>query len=286
MGATCPPSQGSYRPLESLAAYNGQSAAGTWTLEVTDAGAFDTGTLNGWKLQVTYVPGTCPGRVPTPVAPETPAPCITIFVDVPEGDTFYQYVRWMACQEYVSGYQCGGVGEPCPGTYFRPGASVTRGQILKMIVNAAGGPFINPESPTFADVDVDSAFYTYIETAAAHELIGGYLCGGPGEPCDDTARPYFRPGNNITRGQLSKVVALARRMDTSITGTARFADVPLDSVFSGSIEAVAQGGIVSGYPCGGPGEPCDEANRPYFRPGASATRGQVSKIVTQGYEGP
>jgi hypothetical protein len=192
----------------------------------------------------------------------------------------------MACQEYVSGYQCGGVGEPCPGTYFRPGASVTRGQLLKMVVNAAGGPYINPESPTFADVPVDNIFYTYIETAATHNLIGGYPCGGPGEPCDGMARPYFRAGSNITRAQLSKVIALARRMDMGSQESSRFADVPLDSAFSGSIEAVASAGIVSGYPCGGPGEPCDEARRPYFRPGASATRGQVSKIVTRGYEGP
>ncbi|MGA7733020.1 MAG: hypothetical protein WCD37_17310, partial [Chloroflexia bacterium] len=39
-------------------------------------------------------------------------------------------------------------------------------------------------------------------------------------------------------------------------------------------------GIMQGYPCGGPGEPCVDPNfLPYFRPGASATRGQASKIV-------
>jgi hypothetical protein len=39
-------------------------------------------------------------------------------------------------------------------------------------------------------------------------------------------------------------------------------------------------GIVSGYPCGGPGEPCSSRNLPYFRFNSSSTRGQASKIVS------
>ena len=31
--------------------------------------------------------------------------------------------------------------------------------------------------------------------------------GGPGEPCDLENRPYFRPNNNVTRGQIAKVVS-------------------------------------------------------------------------------
>jgi subtilisin-like proprotein convertase family protein len=286
IGSTCPPNQGSYRPEESMAALLGQSAAGAWKLEVTDAGAFDTGTIQAWKLQITYTPGTCPASTPTPGVPEDQQPCTVAFADVPEGDTFYPYVHWMACRGYVSGYPCGNDGEPCPGTYFRPGASVTRGQLVKMVVNAAGGAFLSPETPTFADVPVGSAFYTYIETAANHGIIGGYPCGGAGEMCDELNRPYFRPGNNITRGQLSKVVAIARRMEIVTPTSPRFADVPLDHTFAGFIEAVSSEGIVGGYPCGSPGEPCDAQSRPYFRPANSATRGQVSKIVTRGYEGP
>jgi hypothetical protein len=36
---------------------------------------------------------------------------------------------------------------------------------------------------------------------------------------------------------------------------------------------------MSGYPCGGPGEPCDGENRNYFRPNNPLTRGQTAKIV-------
>ena len=39
-------------------------------------------------------------------------------------------------------------------------------------------------------------------------------------------------------------------------------------------------GVISGYGCGGAGEPCNPpGNRPYFRTYNSATRGQTSKIV-------
>ena len=51
--------------------------------------------------------------------------------------------------------------------------------------------------------------------------------------------------------------------------------------------SVAAQGIVVGYSCGGPLEPCvPPGNRPYFRPNNNATRGQVSKIVTIAYGGP
>lgn len=58
-----------------------------------------------------------------------------------------------------------------------------------------------------------------------------------------------------------------------------FEDVPLGHPFHDYIGRLASRGIMSGYPCGGQGEPCEENNLPYFRPGNNATRGQTSKIV-------
>jgi hypothetical protein len=208
------------------------------------------------------------------------------FMDVPISQPFYPYIQWMGCRSYISGYTCGGPGEPCPGAYFRPGANVTRGQLLKMVVNAAGWLVSTPTVPTFADVPDSHPFYPFIETGVSHGIISGYDCGGPGEPCDPQNRPYFRAGNDITRGQLSKVIALARGYALPSPATPTFADVPDSHPFYGFVEAMAAHNIVSGYDCGGVGEPCDPANRPYFRPAADATRGQVSKFVTLAYGGP
>ncbi|MHB8861537.1 MAG: S8 family serine peptidase [Pirellulaceae bacterium] len=47
------PFNGTYRPEGSLSAFNGQSVTGTWTLEITDDAAKNSGTLQNWALTVT-----------------------------------------------------------------------------------------------------------------------------------------------------------------------------------------------------------------------------------------
>ena len=64
-------------------------------------------------------------------APHTPAQAT--FADVPPTDPFYTFVETAACHAIISGYACGGPGEPCPGAYFRPAHNATRGQLSKMI---------------------------------------------------------------------------------------------------------------------------------------------------------
>jgi guanyl-specific ribonuclease Sa len=59
-----------------------------------------------------------------------------------------------------------------------------------------------------------------------------------------------------------------------------FADVPQGNPFWVFIERVSLHGVISGYTCGGVGEPClPPQNRPYFRTYGNATRGQSAKIV-------
>jgi hypothetical protein len=55
--------------------------------------------------------------------------------------------------------------------------------------------------------------------------------------------------------------------------------VSASNVFYQFVERLTSRGVLSGYPCGGQGEPCGPGNRPYFRPHVDATRGQTSKIV-------
>ena len=59
-----------------------------------------------------------------------------------------------------------------------------------------------------------------------------------------------------------------------------FADVPTSSPFYGYLHNLTLQGIVSGYTCGGSGEPCiPPANLPYYRPGAPVTRLQMTKFI-------
>jgi hypothetical protein len=211
---------------------------------------------------------TTPTNTHTPTA--IPTQCTIMFSDVPEGSTFYPYIRCMACRGIISGYADG---------TFRPGNLVTRGQLSKIVSEAAGFSEI-PADWTFQDVPPDSTFYLFIERLSSRGIIGGYPCGSEGEPCvPPLNRPYFRPYSNATRGQIAKIVAVAANF-TEIPPGQTFEDVPTSNPFYLWIERLAGRGIIGGYPCGSPGEPCvPPLSRPYFRWGNNATRGQTSKIV-------
>ncbi len=217
-------------------------------------------------------PTTFTMTVPT----STPTNCTIQFTDVTEDNTFYPSIICLACGGIIDGYTSGcETGNPC----FKPGNNVTRGQISKIVSNAAGFND-TPTGQTFQDVPPGSTFYDYIERLAARDVMQGYPCGDPIEPCiGPDNRPYFRPNGTATRGQISKIVSNAAGFNDTSTGQA-FQDVPLNSTFYDYIERLSSRGIINGYPCGGPGEPCiGPDNRPYFRTGALTTRGQASKIV-------
>jgi hypothetical protein len=200
--------------------------------------------------------------------------CALTFTDVPPQHTFYPFVRCLACRGIVNGY---------PDGTFKPNNPVTRGQLAKIVSQSAG--FNEPVSgQTFDDVVPDSTFYEYIERLASRQVMGGYVCGvDPAEPCGAENRPYFRPNAGATRGQLTKIVSNAAGFSDTIPDTQyQFADVEPGSTFWLYVERLLlnRPGVMSGYSCGGPGEPCDSESRPYFRPNNPLTRGQTAKIVT------
>jgi hypothetical protein len=189
---------------------------------------------------------------------------------VPNGSTFYAYIRCLACRGIVNGYADG---------TFRPNNNVTRGQLSKIVSNSAG--FSDPQTTQlFQDVAPGSTFFVYIGRLASRGYISGYPCGGTGEPCDPPANlPYFRTNNNATRGQITKIVSNAAGFVDPPAGQI-FEDVPPGSTFYTYTQRLASRGVMSGYPCSGPGEPCiPPDDRPYFRTFNNATRGQTSKIV-------
>ncbi|HUS14694.1 MAG TPA: S-layer homology domain-containing protein [Chloroflexia bacterium] len=214
-----------------------------------------------------------------PTATETPAPptpCTVEFTDVPPSSPFYPYIRCLVCRGIVSGYADG---------TFRPGFAITRGQTAKLVSNAAGFQDAIPSTQqTFTDVPTRDPFWIYIERLAApgRNYISGYQCGvPPAGACDNQNRPWFLVSNNVTRGQIAKIVANAAGLNNAIPSTQQtFSDVPTGNAFWIYIERLAPLNVISGYTCGSPpAGPCDPQNRPYFLPFNSATRGQTAKIV-------
>jgi hypothetical protein len=112
------------------------------------------------------------------------------FSDVPITSPFYQYIETAAHNGIITGYADG---------TFRPQNNVTRGQTAKIVVLAAQWPLVSPSIPTFIDVPTDHPFFVYIETAFCRHVISGYSDG------------TFRPENNVTRGQVAKILCLASR---------------------------------------------------------------------------
>ena len=107
----------------------------------------------------------------------------------------------------------------------------------------------------FTDVPPDHIFYPYVMFLACRGVISGYNDG------------TFRPNNDVTRGQLSKIITLSEGWAVDITNGPHFADVPPDNPFYPYIETIYNHHAVSGYSDG------------TFRWGSSVTRGQLSKIV-------
>jgi hypothetical protein len=208
---------------------------------------------------------TAAGGAPRPAQAQTatPPPCRISFRDVPVEYWANGYIEWAYCNGVVSGYSDG---------TFRPEATTTRSQIAKMVVVAARFPLTLPAgAPHFADVPPASPFYVYVEVAWNHGILSGYADG------------TFQPGSPVTRAQLAKMIVVARGLTATAPATATFADVPASHWAYGYVERAFERAIVSGYVCGGAGEPCPGV---YVRPEALATRAQLCKMLFQAFNVP
>jgi hypothetical protein len=73
----------------------------------------------------------------------------------------------------------------------------------------------------FTDVPSTNPFYAFVNRIYQQDLVTGYPCGGPGEPCDAQNRPYYSPINNVTRQQMAKFIDNARHLpgiDIEVSG--------------------------------------------------------------------
>jgi N-acetylneuraminic acid mutarotase len=223
-----------------------------------------------------YLEVPCTAFTPTATATNTPGPsptaCPITFSDVAPSDYFYVPVQYLYCRGAISGYADG---------TFRPYNNTTRAQLSKIVVLGFALPIQTPVGGaySFTDVAPGSTFFDYVETATVHNLVTGYGCGvsnpqtGAPEPCDGGNRPYYRAGNNVTRGQLSKIVVAAAGWTLINPPSPTFNDVAPGSTFYAYVETAVCHSILGGYADGS------------FRPGNPATRGQISKIVYLALQG-
>lgn len=112
------------------------------------------------------------------------------FSDVPSSRPEHDAIIALAARGVISGYADG---------TFRPEAQVTRGQASKMVFNAMGWR-VDVDPVLFADMPTGSLYADFANTLKKKGVISGYGCG---------SGVCFYPGNNITKGQLIKVVTMS-----------------------------------------------------------------------------
>ena len=205
--------------------------------------ATPTTTLTSTPFSTLTPMSTATGTV---IPTSSPTLCPLSFSDVHPNDYFYDGVRYLYCQGVISGYA---------DNTFRPYTNATRGQISKILVLSSGWQLECPDIARFIDVPIGSTFFCFVETAYSHGIISGYP--------DST----FRPGNDVTRGQLTKMVVLARGWNDPCPSVGHFTDVLPGSTFFCFVETAYAHGVISGYGNG------------TFGPGDSATRGQIAAII-------
>jgi S-layer homology domain len=117
------------------------------------------------------------------------------FTDVPPSYFAYAFIETGFHNGILNGFDANtctayGATFPC----YLPNIPITRGQLTKLVVNAAHYPLATPGTQTFTDVPPSNVFYIAIETAHAKRVINGYP--------DHT----FHPNQPISRDQMCQIV--------------------------------------------------------------------------------
>ncbi|MBE1556069.1 S-layer homology domain-containing protein [Sporosarcina limicola] len=114
----------------------------------------------------------------------------------------------------------------------------------------------------FEDVPPTKHFAEAVNDLAERNIIGGYPDG------------TFKPGNSITRGQAAAIIAKMIKLDTKNVKNPGFKDVPTANGYYMAIAAMAQEGIIGGYPDG------------RFGPNDPIKRGQMASILVKAFDLP
>ncbi len=191
--------------------------------QLADDGILDT-------TQDSYRPGDLVNRaemaklavtaagIPVEEASEAP------FTDVPMG-VWYTDVIYTASK---NGVVAGDTKDGVPTGTYRPGDAVNRAEAAKIVVNAFQFAEDTTGGPHFPDVATDAWYYAFVETAFNNGLVAGYPDGD------------FRPGNNINRAEIAKVISLSMgggmtdvfKLDSATAAT----DVKVELIFSMNVD--------------------------------------------------
>lgn len=145
------------------------------------------------------------------------------------------------------------------GTFGR-GQPITRAAFVTALVRLMGWEIVEPETPTFEDVEKDRWFYDEVETAVANDAIA-------------VTTKNFRPTEELSRSDMAAMLMRALGY-TSLAGAVSNSACPFTDVTTnrGFITMAYDMGIVNGMGDG------------TFAPGTAATREQAAAILVRLYD--
>lgn len=174
------------------------------------------------------------------------------FTDVQPSDWFYTYVEQLAADGVLN----------TSFSNYRPGDNANRAEAAKLLVEGFKLPLENPDTATFKDAAKGAWYYTYIETAYKHGIMGGY------KDNTGTLTGSVGPGDPVTREQFAKMVVAAAPLTTNTKGGPHFSDVPSNTWSYDYVETAYNWSVVDGYADG------------TFKPGKNINRAEIAKMVS------
>ena len=174
----------------------------------------------------------------------------SIYTDLSMNNTFYEDVYTMNMKgvfevEYTN-----------TGKKINPSAIVTRGDAALMLYKLLG---METESTTgFPDVNPTSSYYDAINTVASRGIVSGYKDGN------------FRPEVELTRCQMSRILAGAFEYPINTNATVPFTDV--NERWAPYVDVLYRNGVTAGV------------TKTSFAPDKQLTRGEMAAFMNRAYK--
>lgn len=165
------------------------------------------------------------------------------FADLPPSLEGAAEINYLVKLGVINGY---------PGNVFKPEISVTKGQAAKMVVIAGGYKSLSVSKPSFSDLKSRPELSGYIERAVSLGFFNKITNG------------KFMPDAPLTRGEMSKVLATALKLDVNKYASiaSPFSDISKNSPYHKYINALYYNGITVGS--NGKFNPSDVLTRKHF----------------------
>lgn len=181
----------------------------------------------------------------TPVNTEAATRTFSDVKDIPSHH-FYEAVMDLSSRGIIGGY---------PDGTFKPNQSISRQHAAKFLAHALRLDTVNVKNPGFKDVNNKNPYYGAIAALVEAGIISGYA--------DNT----FKPGDNLTRTQMAKMLVLGFNLKSQGAQANPFRDISTNNWNKSFVQVLYANNITTG------------TTATTFSPTSFVTRGQLASFI-------